>query len=159
MSIESGRLQRGMTLIELVFAIVIISVAVAGVLRVYITAVRSSADPMVAKQMLAIAEGMVEEIALKPYGVVAASGTPATCARNTFNDIWDYQGYATSGVICDVDGNTLPTLNGYSVNVTVVLDATTFSAVGVTQTAKITVNVSNAGHSLSLVTWRTNYAV
>ena len=147
-----------MTLIELVIAIVIIAVGVAGVLQVYVTAVRSSADPMVSKQMLAIAEGMVEEIALKPYGTGTSSGASATCARNTFNYIWDFQGYATSGVICDVDGNTLPSLNGYSVSVSVVADSSTFSAAGVTQAAKITVNVSNAGHSLSLVTWRTNYA-
>jgi len=164
MSISRTRLARpraparGMTLIELVFAIVIISVGVAGVLQVYNNTVRNSGDPLVNKQMLAIAEGMLEEVALKPYAIVASTGTAIGCSRSTFNDIWDYNNYATSSVICDVDGNAIATLGGYSMSVSVQTDSSTFSAVGVSAAARITVTVRYGSRSLSLVSWRTNFA-
>lgn len=59
--------QRGVTLIELVLFIVIIGVAVVGVLAVYTNTVRHSADPVIRKQMLAIAEAMLEEVKLMPF--------------------------------------------------------------------------------------------
>jgi MSHA pilin protein MshD len=154
----SGVRVRGMTLIELVFAIVIISVGVAGVLQVYNNTVRNSGDPLANKQMLAIAEGMLEEVTLKPYAIVASTGSASGCNRSTFNDIWDYNNYATSSVICDVDGNTIAALAGYSMNVYVQADSSTFSAVGVSAAARITVTVRYGSRSLSLVSWRTNFA-
>jgi MSHA pilin protein MshD len=63
---RSGR-QRGVTLIELVLFIVIVGIAVAGILVVYTNTVRHSADPVIRKQMLAIAESMLEEAMLMPF--------------------------------------------------------------------------------------------
>jgi MSHA pilin protein MshD len=152
-----GRYQRGMTLIELLIAIVIISVGLAGVMTVFSTVVKNSADPMVQKNMLAIAEEMMEEIVIKSYTPIANAAPPA-CGRNTFNDIQDYNGYTTSNFICDADGNQISSLAGYSVNVAVVADAATFSGAGVTATNKITVTVTHGSQNLRLVGWRTNYA-
>jgi MSHA pilin protein MshD len=59
--------QGGATLIELVMFVIIVGVAVAGILAVYTNTVRSSADPMTRKQMLSIAEAMLEEAALMPF--------------------------------------------------------------------------------------------
>ena len=59
--------QRGVTLIELVLFIVIVGIAVAGILVVYTNTVRHSADPVIRKQMLAIAEAMLEEVKLMPF--------------------------------------------------------------------------------------------
>ena len=50
--------QRGVTLVELIVAVVIISVALAGVLAAFNASVRGSADPMVSKQMTSIAEAL-----------------------------------------------------------------------------------------------------
>ena len=59
--------QRGVTLIELVMFIVIVGIAVAGIMVVYTNTVRHSADPVTRKQMLAIAEAMLEEAKLMPF--------------------------------------------------------------------------------------------
>ena len=59
--------QRGATLIELIVFIVIISVAVAGIMAVLNISVRHSADPLIRKQMLAIAESLMEEVQLQPF--------------------------------------------------------------------------------------------
>ena len=59
--------QQGFTLIELVIFIVIVSVALAGVLTVLNITTKSSADPMIRKQALAIAEALLEEVMMQPY--------------------------------------------------------------------------------------------
>ena len=144
---------RGMTLIELVLAIVIISVGLSGVLAAFQYAVKGSADPVIRKQMLAIAEEMMEEITLKPIAP-AANVAPGTCARNTYNDIADYNGYATLNV-CDIDGTALPSLAGYGVSVAV-SDATLNASV---PAKKIVVAVSHGAENLSLVSYRTGWAL
>ena len=145
--------QLGFTLIEMVLAIVVLGVGLAGVLIAFSTVARGSADPVVAQQMLAIAEEMMEEIQLKPYAV-AANTAPAACARNTWNDVLDYNGYATSGQICTIDGTAIPSLAGYSVQVTVV--AATLAGVGAAR--RINVTVTRGTNSFTLTGWRTDFA-
>ena len=59
--------QRGVSLVELIMFIVIISVALAGILGVMNKVTGHSADTLVRKQSLAIAESLLEEIELMPY--------------------------------------------------------------------------------------------
>jgi MSHA pilin protein MshD len=66
MSIERAR-QRGVTLIELILFIVIVSVAVVGVLQVMRLNTASSADPLRRKQALMIAEALLEEVQLAKF--------------------------------------------------------------------------------------------
>lgn len=59
--------QLGTSLVELIMFIVIVAVALAGILLVMNTVTRSSADPLIHKQALAIAESLLEEIELMPF--------------------------------------------------------------------------------------------
>jgi MSHA pilin protein MshD len=63
---ERGR-SRGVTLVELIVFIVIVSTAVAGILTALDLGNRSSTDPMIQKQALAVAEALLEEVQLQPF--------------------------------------------------------------------------------------------
>jgi MSHA pilin protein MshD len=144
--------QRGFTLMEAVVAIVVVGIALAGLLLAVRTSVQGSADPVVQRQMLAIAQQFVEEVQLQPYAA-AANAAPAGCARDTYNDLLDYDGYSSSGV-CTVDGTAIPALAGYAVSITVA--AGTLG--GVSAARRITVTVTRGGQSLTLTGWRTDHA-
>jgi MSHA pilin protein MshD len=112
----------GISLIELLLFIVIAGVAVAGVVSAFRLSVQKSADPLVRKQALAIAESLLEEVQLMPFSycdpddanahtatspVVGAGGCAATVealgpeAGETryatggvqFDNVNDYNGY------------------------------------------------------------------
>jgi MSHA pilin protein MshD len=80
----SIRPSRGVTLIELVVFIVIVGVAMAGLFAAFNTITAASADPQVRKQALAIAESLMDEVALMPFTFCdpdddnAATATSAT---------------------------------------------------------------------------------
>lgn len=59
--------QRGLTLIELIVFIVIVGVALAGVLTVLNHTAMHSADPIIRKQALSIAEALLEEAMAQPF--------------------------------------------------------------------------------------------
>jgi MSHA pilin protein MshD len=118
--------QRGVTLIELVIAIAIIGVAVAGVLGVFTVAARYNADPVIRKQALAIAEALMDEILSRPYtscdpdsydpttqtctlnGSVAEANGPEAGETRTgasrFDNVNDYDGYSRPAGVAG-DGN------------------------------------------------------
>ena len=62
-----GPSQRGLSLIELIVFIAIVAIALAGLLVLYDTAVRGSADPLVRKQATAIAESLLGEVLAQPF--------------------------------------------------------------------------------------------
>lgn len=83
---SSFMLQRGISLVELIMYIVIVSVALTGILLVMNIVTRSSADPLVHKQALAIAESLLEEVELMPFtycdpddASAATAASPAGC--------------------------------------------------------------------------------
>lgn len=61
----------GFTLIEMIITIVVISVGLVGVLLTFQTVVKSSADPLVTKQLISIAEARMEGVLLREFAVPA----------------------------------------------------------------------------------------
>ena len=59
--------QKGISLIELVIFIVIVSVALTGITLIYLNTTRYSADPMVRIRSIELAQSTLEEILLKAY--------------------------------------------------------------------------------------------
>ena len=114
--------QAGVNLLELIIAIVVISIATTGVLLVYAQVVRHSADPMIQQQALAVAEAYLDEILARP--VTDPDGTNAGETRATFDNIADYHGISDSPPLnqngsADWNGDAQPDLPGYTVTVAV----------------------------------------
>jgi MSHA pilin protein MshD len=124
--------QLGLTLVELIISIVVISVALTGVISVMNVTVGHSADPVVQHQAIAIAEAYLEEILLLPYSDPDA--TEAGETRATFDDVDDYHGLSDSGVV-DQTGTAVASLSNYNVMVavaTVTVNSITMKRVDVT---------------------------
>jgi MSHA pilin protein MshD len=159
------RRQRGLTLIELIIFIVIVTTAVAGILSVMNITVKSSADPMIRKQAMAIAEAVLDEVLARdfanPTGGFVESST--TCAnRNLYDDVSDYHCFNAASTN-RIDGNetlgssTIATLSAYAASVDV--DATTaaLGLTGGTEVKTVTVVVTGNNESITLIGYRTNY--
>jgi MSHA pilin protein MshD len=128
---------------------------VAGVLQVFNVTAVASADPIVQKQWRVVAEGMLDEIQRQPFAV-SANGAAVGCARNTFNDVLDYDGYAP-GMICLVTGDQVAELAGMTITVRVT-NTDDRLGIGATDTYEITVTTTKGNNSFKLVGWRANYA-
>lgn len=140
--------QVGVTLVELVLSIVIISISLVGIFSVINMTTGHSGDPIVTHQALAIAESYMDEILLQDY-----SGT-AAASRANYNNVDNYNGLVDNGAR-DQAGNAIVGLSQYTVRVTVNPPAV---IVGGVSAKKIVVTVSGPGISgLSLTGYRASY--
>ena len=145
--------KRGFTLIELVVAMVVISVALVGVMSVINYTTQHSADPLLRQQAIAIAEAYMEEITLKNY---ADPDTDGEANRALYDDVDDYNGLNDSGAH-DQNGSAIGGLENYSVSVTVASQNYGPSGAEVAG-LKIDVTVIDpAGEVLVLSGFRANY--
>jgi MSHA pilin protein MshD len=170
----------GFTLIEVIIFIVIVSVGLMGVLSAFNIGVAKSADPMVASQVLRIAEATMQEVLQKQYqndstdpdNTSATLGctvntTAPKCTANTpaeranYNDVDDYSGFSQTG-IKQLDGTTAVSgLENYTV--TIAIDKSVAATLGSltggvpNQVKKITVTVSSGNQSIALTGYRSNY--
>lgn len=165
MSTNSRTASRGFSLVEAVVFIVIVSVALVGVLSVMNLTTQRSADPLIRKQAIAVAESMLEEITLQAFNnpVGGFAGPYTQPNRLYFDDIGDYNGFAPSGGIFPIDSSTaIPGLTGYSLSVSVA-DADLGPATSTISSAsgnakRITVTVTGPDNvPVSLSGYRTNY--
>jgi len=152
--------QRGVSLIELIIFIVIISVALTGILLVMNQVTAHSADPLVHKQALAAAESLLEEIELQdfsmPSGVTATSGTVDATNRATgYHIVSDYHNFSSTGIL-SVDGTPIAGLENYNASVTVV--NTALGAIAAGSAVLITVTVTDPQNTpISISSFRTAY--
>ena len=165
MSTSSGvgaRYKRGFSLIEVIVFIMIVSIALAGVLSVMNLTTQRSADPLVRKQAIAVAESMLEEVSLHDFAVTGGSVAPTQANRQAFNDIGDYNGFTTSGIYPIDSAVQIPGLAAYSVAVSVASadlgPATSLITAASNQAKLITVTVNGPDNvSVVLTGYRTGY--
>ena len=168
MSIERGTValsvarQRGVTLIEQIAFIIVVSVGVIALVSVMGPMIRHSADPMVSKQSVAIAEALLNEVLQQPNtwcdpgDANAATATSyascATMAQNTlgpnsgetrdgssgayFDNVRDYAGY-TQDNVSDPAGEYA--VSGYRGEIAIVEAGATF---GLASDAALAVTVT-----------------
>ncbi|MBY0268728.1 MAG: type II secretion system protein [Burkholderiales bacterium] len=79
----AGRRSRGISLIELIVFIGIITVGIGGILGVMNYMTRASADPLAQKQALAIAEAYLEEVLAMPFTYCDPDDANAATAQST----------------------------------------------------------------------------
>ena len=137
----------GFTLIELIFFIVVVSVGLAGVLKVMNVGVAASADPLIRKQAAALAESILQEVLQKAYTDPDPAVTSGESTRATFDDVDDYNG-RSNATFTDLPAS----LSGYTIAITVAS-----STLGSLAAKRVTVTVSRGAESISLVGYRTSY--
>jgi MSHA pilin protein MshD len=180
--------QGGLSLIELIIFIIIVGVGVAGILVVYGVTVKSSADPQVRKQMLAIAEGLLEEIELQPFtfcdpddpqaSTALSAAIGATGCLNKVEAIGPEAAYANQANletrtsadspfdnVNDYNGLVLNPASDINSNAIVgyaasvaVVQQQLEASVPLSETLRITVTVTHGSDTLSLSGYRTRYA-
>jgi MSHA pilin protein MshD len=115
---------RGVTLIEVLIFILIVSVALAAILNLLTLTVAHSGDPLVRRQSLAVGESLIQEIDSVPFaqndprtGAAEAIGPESGESRGSntapFDDPRDYSGYSETGITTP-DGTPIPGLSSYS---------------------------------------------
>lgn len=122
------RKSRGFTLIEMIITIVVVSVGLTGILLAFQVAVRSSADPLVTKQMISIAEAQMEAASLREFADLANDPACAVCPA------------------------------GFVAPITVTQPAAAWLGIPAADVKIITVNVTRGNDTFRLVSQRTNYA-
>ncbi len=156
--------ERGFSLVEAIVFIVIVSVALAGVLSVMNFTTKHSADPLIRKQTIAVAESLLEEISLENFTTTSAAVAPTQANRPFFDDIGDYNGFTTTTGISPIDSSgVIPGLSGYNVVSVTVVSADLGPASNLISAASnnakiITVTVQGPdGVSVALSGYRTAY--
>lgn len=119
---------RGFTLIEMIITIVVISVGLAGVLLTFQVVVKSSADPLVTKQLISIAEAQMEGTMLKEFATLVSDSACAACP------------------------------SGYSAPITVASPTADWDGVPLAKVKIITVTATRGTQTFQLINRRTDYA-
>lgn len=181
------RRQAGISFVELIMFIIVVSVGIVGVLSVINYNTSKSADPLIQKQALAIAESLLEEIEMQPFSFcdpddagaeeATAPSTAGGCAvievlgpegaetrtnvNAPYDNVNDYvtpDGKETEITIVDVsDGSEISALANYKAYVTITSPG--IGTVPVEDSLRIDVRVTGpAGVEVKLTGYRLRYA-
>lgn len=183
MYIDTNKLwQRGVTLVELIIFIVIVSVGVVGLMSVINPMLRFSADPMVTKQLSTIAESLLNEAMHQPYTWCDPDDPAATTAQaygncatpqnslkavpageirggiepdKGFDNVADYGDLRIDDVPDAAGSNPM---TGYHAEVAVAQAGTLFGLADNSAALSVTVTVSRNGETFALTGYRFRYA-
>ena len=160
-----GPAARGLSLIELVVCITLIGVVAAMLVDVFGRMAGRSADPLVQRQALAVAESMLQEVLAQGTGTTDQSGVAdgmgpepgesRTGGGTLFDHVNDYNGLDMPGMLT-TDGSAVPGLQAYRVRVAVRQQA--MGVVPDTQGLWVEVRVTAPGGSeVLLASWRARF--
>jgi MSHA pilin protein MshD len=176
--VQSRPSQRGVTLIEQIMFIIIISVGVAGLVSVINPMIAHSADPMQTKQMMAVADSVMNEVIHQPFtwcdpddATASTALSYADCAHPqsaatagearaggvgaVFDNVMDYAGWGMNDV-SDPSGSFAMT--GYTVAVAVASAGTAMGLTDDSAALSITVTVTHGTDTYALTGYRFRYA-
>jgi MSHA pilin protein MshD len=150
--------QKGITLIELIIFMVIVGIAMAGIVSAINFNVQHSADPVVKKQALAIAESMLEEVTLQNFSDPDGGANVVEASRDLYDDIEDYDNYSRNGISSiNAPSATITGLEDYTVSVKID-SAANLNGIGGGKAKRITVTVTGPLNTTVLLEgYRTDY--
>ena len=133
-----------MTLIELVVAIVIISISLTGTLLLVDTTTRRSADPLLDRQAISIGQAYLEEILQKAYTDPddGALCPPAEAARSLYDNICDYAGLNELGAR-NQSGAVVVGLEGFRIEINVDTSASLAGLTGPGEVLRVDATVTD----------------
>ncbi|WP_296509996.1 prepilin-type N-terminal cleavage/methylation domain-containing protein [Rhodoferax sp.] len=143
----AARRQTGFTLVELIVFIVVVGVGLAGILSVMDTSVKSSADPMIRKQAIAIAESVLEEVLQKAYVDPDDSPAVVEASRDLWDDVDDYNGQTQAAFAFP------SSLSAYTLAISVTADSATLGIAA----KRVRITVTRGAEAIVLTGYRTNY--
>lgn len=151
---------RGVTLVELVVFIVVISLSLGALVQVINQSLIKSVDPIVRVRLLELAQSQLDEVQSRKYDENTPTGGIPACTTgcagvglegedinvvSSLDDVDDFNGYSTTPVA------------GYSVSVSVSLAGADLG-LAAADAKLITVTASaDSGESLKLSTYRANF--
>ena len=175
--------ERGVSLVELILFILIVSIGIVGILGVLNLTASKSSDPLIRKQVLAVAEALLEEVELMPFtycdpddanaatatAAVVGAGGCATTVENPgpepgesrysttspFDNVNDYDGFPMNG-IRDLSNTPIAGLESYTARVAITNGGLGLASAEVLQ---IAVTVTGPGNETATLNgYRTRYA-
>jgi MSHA pilin protein MshD len=150
--------QRGATLIEIVLAVVVVTIAVGAVLGVLSANAKQSADIMIREQAIAIGNAYLEEILLKPYN--DPDGTNGETLRASYDDVSDYNGLNDSTGARNQLGTLINALSQYRIQVAVTaetLSGVAMKRVDVTVSYAASIQSGLGAPAIRLTGYRADY--
>jgi MSHA pilin protein MshD len=163
--------QQGVTLVELVISIVIISIAMVAMMSSFSLSMSHSADPLWRNKALKLGQLYLDEILAKKYDELSPIGglpfvASPSCAslgpdgaetRITFDDVDDYDGI-TDSVPTSLTAALDSSYNAYRVTITVECDGTDVGASGSSHAKIITVLVTPPNQApITFAAYKGNY--
>lgn len=170
--------QSAFTILEVLITVIVIGIAASAMMGVFINTIKSSADPLIQQQAVAIAEAYMEEIQLKQFcqdaappildpppqavpgcaSETAGGGSEGVETRATFNDVQDYADTSVDGAVSDQNGTAILGLAAYGVTVDISAAALGSITEGSSNALRIDVTVNHpAIDPITLSGFRTNY--
>ena len=149
--------QQGVTLIELIVFIVIVSISLVTLVRVFNQSVVNSVDPVTRVRALELAQAQLDEILSRKFDENTPPGGIPACGTSG--------GLACLGIIGDTDFDDVGDYNGqsfgsapYTIAVTVIEAGTEIGLASNDLARKITVTVDiPGGDALVLAAYKTNF--